>query len=239
MRRVVGLDLAGSPARTTGGCRLDGPRKTTTRPLYDDEEIVSWTLEGEPEVVCIDAPLGLPRGRKSLDIPSPPHFRLCDLELRRLGIPFFPITLGPMRMLTARGIRLKARFEAAGVPAIESYPGGAQDMLGIPRKNQGTERLRRALLRRGFRGDVERGGLTHDELDAVLCAWVGRWFVQGNALAIGDASEGRIYLPPLSESLPEFRARWEGAHQDEPAKVPAPPTAPSRVLGRSPSRRKV
>lgn len=193
--RVVGLDLAGSPDRTTGFCRLVGPWSTFTRPLHTQEEVVLHTVQARPDVVSIDAPLSLPRGRPSLEARGPPHFRACDLALRRLGIPFFPLTLGPMRMLTARGIRLKGELEARGLRVIESYPGGAQDVLGVPRKGRGTEVLRRALAQRGFRGDVERRAITHDELDAITCAWVGRMFLQGRALAIGDRQEGEIVLP--------------------------------------------
>lgn len=197
--RVVGLDLAGSPRRTTGFCLLVGPRRTTTHPLGSDEEILAALADARPELVSIDAPLSLPFGRVSLEVAGPPHFRACDRELRRLGIPFFPLTLGPMRLLTARGMALRARLERDGTRVIESYPGGAQDLLGIPRKQAGTEKLRRALLREGFTGSVEQRGLTHDELDSVFCAWVGRLWLEGSALEIGDPREGTIVLPRARE----------------------------------------
>lgn len=205
--RSVGLDLAGSPTRTTGFCLLEGPHRTRTLALQGDEEVLARTLEARAGVVSIDAPLSLPRGRASLDIPGPPHFRACDLELRRLGIPFFPLTLGPMRLLTARGIRLKRALERQGITVLESYPGGVQDMVGLPRKGGGARRLQRALLREGFRGDVERIDITHDELDAVACAWVGRLYLQGRAWLIGDREEGTIALPPLSLASPGFLAQ--------------------------------
>jgi predicted RNase H-like nuclease len=78
---------------------------------------------------------------------------------------------------------------------IESYPGGAQDVLGIPRKLAGAERLRRSLVRRGFRGDIGKTDLTHDELDAITCAWVGRLDLEGASEALGDAAEGQIVMP--------------------------------------------
>lgn len=216
MWRCVGLDLAGSPRRTTGGCLLRGPWRTTTRALGSDDEVLAWTMEQRPDIVSIDAPLSLPRGRASLDIPSPPHFRACDLELRRLGIPFFPITLGPMRMLTARGIRLKAALGSKGLRVVESYPGGVQDMMGWGRKNRGVERLRRTLVSRGFRGDVERKGLTHDELDAVACAWVGRLCLEGRALRLGDPGEGELLLPSLDVASPQFRRRLRARETPAP-----------------------
>ena len=39
-----------------------------------------------PDVVSIDAPLFLPKGRKSLEQRGPPHLRACDRELLRMKI---------------------------------------------------------------------------------------------------------------------------------------------------------
>jgi len=163
--------------------------------LSSDEEIVRSVRAARPSIVAIDAPLSLPRGRRSLDLPGPPHLRACDRALTALGIRFFPVTLGPMRLLTRRGMELAARLAPDGVPVIEAYPGGAQDILGIPRKGAGEERLRRALVRFGFSGSVERREITHDELDAVVCAYTGREHLAGRSLVLGDPGEGTLVLP--------------------------------------------
>jgi len=194
-RVSVGLDLAGSPHRRTGFCRLGPGLVTRTRVLGDDRQVVRATLEARPAIVAIDAPLALPRGRRSLEIPGPPHLRACDRELLALGIRFFPVTLGPMRQLTARGIAVAATLRDHGLSVIEAYPGGAQDLLGLPRKGLGEERLRRALVRFGFRGDVEHRGLTHDELDAVTCAYTGREHLAGRSLVLGTPEEAELVLP--------------------------------------------
>ena len=52
----------------------------------------------------------------------------CDRALLRLGIRFFPITLGPMLMLTERGLALKKKLSTMGNHAVECYPGAAQDL---------------------------------------------------------------------------------------------------------------
>jgi len=194
-RPAVGIDLAGSPGRRTGFCTLGPGLRTETRVLGTDAEILSAVRDAAPSIVAIDAPLSLPRGRVSLDVPGPPHLRECDRALQRLRIRFFPVTLGPMRLLTRRGIDLAARLSAMGVAAIEAYPGGAQDLLGIPRKGQGEERLRRALVRFGFSGSVAHRPITHDELDAVLCAYTGREHLAGRSLVLGDPTEGTLVLP--------------------------------------------
>jgi len=192
---VIGLDLAGSPVRNTGCCILTGSRSARTSVLHSDQDILTAVSEVRPALVLIDAPLSLPRGRATIDDRSGPHFRECDRELRRLGIRFFPLTLGPMRMLTERGMRLAGTLRSRGYRVEEGYPGGAQDLLGIPRKQTGTPALQRALRRLGLGGDVARRPLTHDELDAATLAWVARRFLEGTARAIGDPSEGIMVLP--------------------------------------------
>lgn len=199
--RVVGLDLAGSKNRTTGFCLLDKNLHAQTKALHTNAEIISETVSASPAVVSIDAPLSLPRGRPSLSRRGPPHFRACDLELRKMRIRFFPITLGPMRKLTARGIKMRRIFEAKGLNVIESYPGSIQDILGMPRKQEGVEKLRRALIRYGVEGEVQKKEITHDELDAITSALVGKMFLEGNYLAVGDPEEGLMILPPGNQSL--------------------------------------
>ena len=208
---VVGLDLAGSEARRTGFCCLTGAWTVRTRLLGRDAEVVEETVRARPRLVAIDAPLSLPRGRADLDDRNGPHFRACDRRLRELGIPFFPITLGPMRMLTRRGLRIRSALEASGLRVLESYPGGVQDLLRWPRKSEGVERLRRALVRFGFRGDVQHRTISHDELDAIACAHVARLFLEGEAQLIGDPAEGEILLP--KDSRPAGRRSGRGMRQ--------------------------
>lgn len=193
--RVVGLDLAGNAERTTGFCVLDERLNASTGALHSDREIITQILSVAPDVVSVDAPLSLPRGRKSLSRRGPPHFRACDLELRRMKIKFFPITLGPMRKLTSRGMKLRAVLETKGLRVIESYPGSIQDILGMPRKQAGLEKLRRALVDHGVKGDVHKSKITHDELDAITSALVGKMFLEDDYLAIGDPEEGLMILP--------------------------------------------
>ncbi len=190
---VVGVDLAGSPRRPTGVCILRG---TTAKAhvAFADEEILSWIDQARPRIVPIDAPLSLPAGRATIQDLSGGHFRDCDLELRKRGIRFFPITLGPMRMLTERGIALTAKIEKMGYRVVECYPGGAQDVWGIPRQRRDRRGLRRGLEGLGVRGLTET--MTGDELDAVTAALVGRWFLLGKGEMLGG--EGGIVMPMSS-----------------------------------------
>lgn len=121
------------------------------------------------------------------------HYRPCDIELRRRKIPFFPITLGPMRKLTQRGIRLKRRLEAEGFRVVEIYPGGAQDIWRIPRAKRSREGLRRGLSRLGIKG-LTRAASDH-ELDAATGALVGWLYLIDQADVLGDFSSGAILMP--------------------------------------------
>jgi len=194
---VVGIDLAGSPKRDTGFALLHR-NLCTTSILHSDEEILSETRLAAPDVVSIDAPLFLPKGRKSLEQRGPPHLRACDRELLRMKIRFFPISLGPMRMLTERGMRLRKVLEGDGLKVIEGYPGAVQDLLGIPRKQAGLENLRKALVEFGVRGGIKKKDISGDELDAVTCAILGRMYLDGSYQAIGEEEEGFMILPDVS-----------------------------------------
>ena len=98
-----------------------------------------------------------------------------------------------MRKLTARGIKLKEILDKKGFDVIEVYPGAAQDIWKIVRKQNGLLKLKRGLERLGIRG--LKNAMTGDQLDAVTAALVGKCYTEGNYLAIGDKREGLIILP--------------------------------------------
>lgn len=166
-----------------------------TEVLHTDDEIITRTVAADPEVVSIDAPLFLPKGRENLEKKGPPHFRECDKELLRMKIKFFPISIGPMRMLTARGMRLRTVFEKEGLKVIESFPGAIQDILGMPRKQAGLDVLEASLRAYGISFGDSAAELTGDELDSVTSALVGLMYVNGEYRAIGDPEEGLMILP--------------------------------------------
>ena len=180
---IIGLDLAGVETRPTGYCKLLD-MKVETSLIYTDKEILCEIRKFRPRVVAIDAPLSLPPGRKSLEERNGNHLRECDKELLKKGIKFFPITLGPMRKLTERGLGLKKILEEEKFVALEAYPGGAQDVLGIPRKQKGLEKLKAGLENLGMKGLTSE--MSDHELDAVTCAYVGKLFLEGEAVIYGS-----------------------------------------------------
>ncbi len=190
---MVGIDLAGSPKRNTGICTLKKDRIASCSIIHTDEEIFNYVQKMNPILIAVDAPLNLPPGRKSIEDKNGEHFRLCDRELLRRGIRFFPITIGPMRLLTERGIRLKRALTRRGFTVIEVYPGAAQDIWNIGRKQDGLSRLRKGLQRLGVKGLNEK--MDGDELDAVTAALVGQRFLQGKAEVLGNFRRGAIIIP--------------------------------------------
>jgi uncharacterized protein len=188
---IVGLDLAGVETRPTGFCVLVG-LKAETCLVYTNDELLKKTEHYTPKVVAIDAPLSLPPGRKKIEDRRGEHLRESDHALLQKGIKFFPITLGPMRKLTERGIYLRGILENKGFKVLEVYPGGAQDVLGIPRKQQGLEKLRAGLENLRITGLSD--DMSDHELDAVTCAFVGKLFLEGKSVTYGKPDDG-IVMP--------------------------------------------
>jgi predicted nuclease with RNAse H fold len=188
---IVGLDLAGVETRPTGFCVLKGMTAWTCD-LYCDSDIIEKTVQADPQVILIDAPLSLPPGRKCLEERIGNHLRDSDRALMKMGIKIFPVTLGPMRKLTVRGIKMRETFEEMGFLVLEAYPGGAQDVLGIPRKSQGVDKLYAGLLALGLEG-LKNFSSDH-ELDAATIAYVGKLFIEGKTVMYGDPKLG-IVMP--------------------------------------------
>jgi predicted nuclease with RNAse H fold len=187
---IVALDLAGSPRRPTGFCVLRG-RQAEACELFDDEEILQRTLAEAPALVPMDAPLTLPKGRRTIHDRAGEHFRPCDLALRERGIRFFPVTLGPMRMLTERGMRLSRRLRRRGLPTVEAYPGASQDLWGLPRQHKDLAGLLRGLRRLGLLGLSKN--MSGHELDAATIALTGQREFEGRGERIGGRNG--ILLP--------------------------------------------
>lgn len=170
---IVGLDLAGVESRPTGFCLLKDMTAETCL-VYSDREILLKIREINPQVIAIDAPLSLPPERKTLEERTSAHLRESDRELFKRHIRFFPLMLGPMRKLTERGIRLRIILEADHFTVVEAYPGGAQDVLGIPRTQKGLDNLKAGLEKLGIEGLSSQ--MSDRELDSVTCAYGGNFF---------------------------------------------------------------
>jgi uncharacterized protein YprB with RNaseH-like and TPR domain/predicted nuclease with RNAse H fold len=193
--RVVGIDLTGSAKRATGWALMDGA-STQTKTLSTDDELFNETIAANADLVSIDSPLSLPQGWINPDTPcGRPIYRKCELALKRMGISVFWCLLPTMKGLTTRGMLLARRLREAGIEVIESYPGAAQDLLGIPRKGSSLEELMWGLARAGVKGKFLHGKVTHDELDAITSALVGLFYLANDYIALGNAAENYLIVP--------------------------------------------
>lgn len=173
--KIVGIDLTGSEQRPSGVATLyEGGRVTTAR-IKTDSEIIGWIKVEKPTLVSIDSPLSLPENPNKI-------YRDCELELKRRGIGVYWCLLPSMKSLTMRGIALARKMREIGLEVIESYPGAAQDVLGIPRKNKGIDVLATALADYGIQGNLK---VSHDELDAITAAIVGKLYREDKYEALG------------------------------------------------------
>ena len=204
---IVGIDLAGVINKTshTGISVLQGNNAKTTC-VTSDEEIISFIKKCNPDIVSIDSPLSLPKGRTSVydDDPMRDEYgitRYCERELKRCGINSYPALINSMQELTKRGINLSMKLREMGYPVIECFIGAAQDILQIPRKRTDLDLLKTGLVRIGIHGDFETMNVIHDELDAIIAALVARFYIDGYYEAIGIEEENYIIIPSVSNRI--------------------------------------
>ena len=199
--KVLGVDLAGSPHRTSGICVLafhkregrveekEGAEGNAEgswdeklwrwtacyfRSVRADDEILSVAREEKPAVVGIDAPLSF----------SGKPFRDCDSAVRHL-CPVLPLTFSGMRKLAERGMRLASKLRALRsaegwrVDVIEVFPRASERVFGTRMK----EKLK----------DVLSLARNRHEYDAFLCALTARCYFEGKFQALG--AKEKIIVP--------------------------------------------
>jgi uncharacterized protein YprB with RNaseH-like and TPR domain/predicted nuclease with RNAse H fold/dephospho-CoA kinase len=198
---VAGIDLVSSESRESGFCLLTGNIAETCR-IKSDEDIITLILDAGANLVSIDSPLSLPKGRTTFwdDDPMREKYgitRECERLLKRRGISSYPCLIPSMQKLTQRGMTLAEKLRKLGVPVIESYPGAAQDIMNIPRKQAGLQYLQEGLREFGLEGNFLLIQVSHDELDAITSAIVGQFFWAGKFEKLGTPEEDYLIVPDL------------------------------------------
>ena len=192
---VIGIDLTAGDKAT--GVAILTNCSVETCSLFSDEEILAYVRKQKPRIVSIDSPLGLPGGGNSIN-PEAGIMRAAEYDLASVGIPAYPSLIDSMENLTLRGIRLRRAIEQfpRAPRVIESYPGAAQDVLCIPRKQKSLDLLREGLRRLGLNG-MGLETRSHDEMDAITSAIVGRYFEAGLFEPMGIPSEAQLIVPKI------------------------------------------
>jgi uncharacterized protein YprB with RNaseH-like and TPR domain/predicted nuclease with RNAse H fold/dephospho-CoA kinase len=209
--RIVGIDLTGSESRPSGWSLLHDGHAATER-IGSDDDLIAATIAVKPELISIDSPLSLPKGRITVDDEDPGRqlygiMRKCERILKKRGVNVYPSLIRSMQALTARGIRLAKYFRSIGIPVIESYPGAAQDIMNIPRKQADMSLLRAGIVEFGIFGEFESQDVSHDELDAITSAIVGLFFMSGKFEALGNEDEEYLIIPDLKPTKNPWGAR--------------------------------
>ncbi len=177
--KVLGIDLAGRETNPTGFALLSN-REFRTGLIYSNDEIVELCTKNRPEVVAIDAPLSLPKSG---------GLRKADAELIERGHRVLPPTLGGMRTLTERGIRLAERLRAQGFNVIEIHPRTSGKILfGISERQAWLSELKR-------RGWSINAKVSEHGVDAAIAALTGLLRLQGKTEEVGTPTEGAIVIP--------------------------------------------
>lgn len=184
---IVGIDLSGSEKKASGWALLQG-NYAETKLINTDREIIATTMRAKPKIISIDSPLSIPHKKHEI-------MRRCERILRARGVYVFPCLLPSMKPLTKRGIKLSKKFERLGFKVIESYPGAAQDILGIIRKKIDVKELKQGLIDFGIKCDVINIKNNHDKLDAITSALVGYFYLANCYEALGNETEGYLIVP--------------------------------------------
>jgi uncharacterized protein YprB with RNaseH-like and TPR domain/predicted nuclease with RNAse H fold/dephospho-CoA kinase len=208
---ILGIDLVSSEERESGSCILRGNIAETFR-LKTDEEMIRLAVENGVNLVSIDSPLSIPKGRTSYfdDDPYRDEFgitRLCERILKKRGINSYPCLIPSMQKLTQRGMELAKKFRKLGIPVIECYPGAAQDIMSIPRKQSGLRYLTDGIAEFGVEGVFIRQQVSHDELDAITSAIVGHFYWTGMYERLGDDEEDYLIIPDLNADTKKWLRR--------------------------------
>ncbi len=197
--RIVGIDLAGKVNSRSGVCLLQKDY-AETKVLHENEDIIKLVHFFKPDLISIDAPLSLPKGRTTVYDDDPYRkeggiLRYCERMLKKRNVNCYPALIRSMQELTKRGIELAAYFRSQGYPVIECFPGAAQDIIQLPRKRTDETLLKKGLLRFGIHGPFENTEVCHDELDAITASLVGQFFISGYYEALGIPEENDMIIP--------------------------------------------
>lgn len=199
---VIGIDLTGNESKPSGWAVLNGCC-AITKQICTDEELIRESLKYNPKIVSIDSPLSYPEGRDCTDPNCECHkygiTRYCERLLSSFGIGVYPCLIPSMENLTNRGIALAKKIRDLGIEVIESYPGVAQDILNIRRKQNGIEHLKNSYKNFGIMGDyLTAQKISHDELDAISSALVGQFYLNNQYVALGNDKENFLIVPSVA-----------------------------------------
>ncbi len=199
----LGIDLTGTEARASAWAALDGAaRLAGMGAARRNDEIIALAQRLRPESIAIDAPLFLPSGMSSLENPVAglPTGRACERALKKQGIGcFYTTPRSIIKGMVYRGIRLRRELDERGFVVLEVFPYATKVRLFGPRLPKKTHPAGRAWLQEALSRLLPslagQPALSHDQLDALVCAYTALLHGRGQAEGLGDPDEGLLWLP--------------------------------------------
>lgn len=187
----LGIDYGSKLAGTTAICYQDGRELVvlqSEKKKDADKFILQQVEKLSPKQVFIDAPLSLPRAYFGEG--DDYFYRDCDRELKAMS----PMFLGG---LTARAMSLTQKLKSNEIECYEVYPAGLVKRLGNLKQDYNKKSMVNTAfldsLSEHVRLKINGTGSWH-QIDAVLCWFSGKRFLDGNAEMIGDKEEGLIMI---------------------------------------------
>lgn len=177
--KVIGIDLAGKEENPSGISILKNHIINTSH-IHSDEEIVRKCEKVNPNLIGLDAPLSFP---------EEDGFREIDSKLVKRGYGVLPPTLGGMRSLTERGIKLAEKFRILGLEVIEVHPRTSGLILFD------TESREEWLLKLSESGWKVKSEMDEHEIDSIMAALTGYLCLEGSVEKISAEGEGEIIIP--------------------------------------------
>lgn len=181
----AGVDLALPNRRRTGFGLINANEHTYyVSTLSTKDEVINLVLRQPPSLICIDAPLGLPKHGIN---------RLVEVKARRLGLRLIPPLLGPMRQLTMYGMQLAGELRQHGFRVLEVHPTSTLKIIGMSRQDFIkfiTLRLRGPLIS------------NEHEVDALVSAFTCLLHDQGCTEELTGLDDEGSLIIPRSDCLP-------------------------------------
>lgn len=212
----VGIDLGASVVHAVGLGAAGASLRVTAARTFDPADPTELTelvaLAGRAAAIAIDAPGALSLGVHAHDTRLAPKFRTARCGEIALGqdagiwVPWTtPIDPDRLPGWMQVGFAVWAALGRAGHHPLEVYPAGLFRVLAggpVPKKTSLPGlRARLALLAPHVALPTDVAMWSHDGVDALGAALVGRWSTDGRARGVGHAATGcdgsMIWIPDL------------------------------------------
>jgi len=189
----IGIDLAGLEKNATGLCtifhkdsteyNIENIERVVVEDIFLSNDIISRVKDINPDIIAIDAPFSVPDN----------IWRLSETHLISRG--FHPIspTLENMKVLARRAVFLNQQLSE--YKRIETFPRAVEALL----KTDKITLIDSVRDRLEKKGKWERGKISKDQYDAILCALCGLLHLNNKTEILGNNENfyDQIIIPKI------------------------------------------